>query len=570
MRSLLAVLIVVGWVAAGCSTASREGKVSTPGPTSPAAAGSRDDYSPEAVAQRTEAHARYALAALYELNEEPEKAAEEFYHAALADRANEPLVLEAAARLMRFKQPEKALDLLKKAAAAPGASGLLHAQMGLVYSLLGRKDDAIAANRAAIKRMPRSLVGYRHLAQLFLQNGQPDEGLKVLDQAARLPDPDATFLTELGEFYLAFARTGPNDQARPRALDSFNRAVKLNPTHPVLLQKLADGFAVLGESDRALELYQKLLERFPTLPGLHEKLADLYLRKQDRAGAAEQLAAIIRLNPTNPQAYYFLGSLAYEEKKMKEAAEHFSKVILLNPGFEPAYHDLAGAQINLNEPRDALATLEKARSRFKPSFVGEFFTALAYSRLKQYTNALPHFTAAEVVARATDTNRLNHVFYFQLGAAYERNKQFDEAEKAFKQCLDLAPDFSEALNYLGYMWAERGVNLVEARALIEKAVKLEPKNAAYLDSLGWVLFKLAQPREALPHLLKAVECSEEPDATIHDHLGDIYSALQQPDKAREAWQKALSLEPAEIKEQIQKKLQAAPPSDHSKPASPPR
>src|SRR5258706_15303 len=227
--------------------------------------------------------------------------------------------------------------------------------------------------------------------------------------------------------------------------------------------------------------------------------------------------------------------------------------ILSSPKFEPAYYDLAGAQINLNQPRSALETLRDAREKFQESFVGEYYTALAYSRMKDYTNALRHYTGAEVIARATATNRLTHQFYFQLGSAYERNQKFQEAETYFRKVLAQAPDSSEAFNYLGYMWAERGEILQEAREMIEKAVKLEPKNAAYLDSLGWVLFKLDKPQEALPHILKAIEQTEEPDATLYDHLGDIYAALRKSDKAREAWQKAISIEPSE---QIEKKLKS--------------
>jgi len=109
------------------------------------------------------------------------------------------------------------------------------------------------------------------------------------------------------------------------------------------------------------------------------------------------------------------------------------------------------------------------------------------------------------------------------------------------------------LNYLGYMWADRGVNLQKARELIEKAVRLEPTNHAFLDSLGWVLFKQNQPQEALNYLLKAVELSPEPDATLYDHLGDIYVALRQPDKAQEAWRKSLGIEPSA---DVERKLQA--------------
>jgi len=153
--------------------------------------------------------------------------------------------------------------------------------------------------------------------------------------------------------------------------------------------------------------------------------------------------------------------------------------------------------------------------------------------------------------RPDESMRIAPIAHITVGAAYERKGDYAQAEKEFEKCLQLAPDFSEALNYLGYMWAEHGWHLSKARDLIEKALKLEPKNAAYLDSLGWVLFKSDQAKEALEYLLKAVELSEEPDATLYEHLGDIYAALNQPDKARDAWQKSLTVEP---NEQVKKKM----------------
>jgi len=521
------------------------------------------DRSPAATERRAEAHARYAAAILHDWDEEPELAAAEYLKAALADPENESLVLEVSQRLLQLKQNEQALKLLAKATAQPGASGALFARLGLLYSLLGKKELAIEANRTAIKKMPQSITGYRHLAQIYFQGGQYDEGLKVLDLAAKQPVEDAGFLIELSELYASFIRPGTADSIKKRALVLLNRAAKLKPEHPLLIQKLADGFSLVGNTEKAAELYSHLLERFPTLPGLREKLADLYLRNQDRTRAAEQLQEIIRSNPTQPQAYYALGAIAYDEskdtekgrpfveKKLTEAIDYFSKTLMLNATLEPVYYDMAGALISLNKPQDALRTLEKARDKFPQNFVGEFFTALAYSRMKEYTNAVKHFEGAEIIARATDTNRLTHIFYYQLGSTYERIQQFEVAENYFKKCLALSPDFSEALNYLGYMWAERGVNLPQARQMIEKAVKQEPKNAAFLDSLGWVLFKLDKPKEALPYLLKALDNSEEPDATLYDHLGDIYSSLKQTDKAHEAWQKSVKIEPNEA---IQKKL----------------
>ena len=151
--------------------------------------------------------------------------------------------------------------------------------------------------------------------------------------------------------------------------------------------------------------------------------------------------------------------------------------------------------------------------------------------------------------------KCGYLFYFQFGSTLERHGDYEEAAKYFHKCLELSPNFSEALNYLGYMWADRGENLDEAKKLIEKAIELEPKNSAYLDSMGWVLFKLKQPREALDWMQKAIQLSGEPDPTLYDHLGDIYGGLKEFDKARDAWRKSVELE---ANDRIKKKLQSAP------------
>jgi tetratricopeptide (TPR) repeat protein len=525
-------------------------------PSEGAGSANEADYSSDAVAARTEAHAHYVAAVLHELNDEPEKAAEEFYKAAMTDPDDEALVLEASQRLLRLKQPERALELLKKAAARPGASGAIYARLGLTYSFLGKREPAMEADRFAIKKSPRFIAGYQYLAQLYLENKQFDEGLKVLDEASRQSSTQPAFLVELGDLYMAFVRGGAPEAARERAIAVYRRAAARKPENPALLQRLADGLNIAGESDLAAQLYLELLRKFPDAPGIRDRLIELYIRKEDRTNAATQLRAAVRDAPTNPQAHFLLGNVLFEDKQPKEAEECFRKTILLNPNFEPAYYDLALAQINLNAPRDALETLRKAQEKFQQNFISEFYEGLAYGRLKDYSNSLHHLTAAEVIARATATNRLTHSFYFQLGAANERNQRFDEAEHCFRKALAQAPDFAEAMNYLGYMWAERGQNLQEARELIEKAVKQEPKNAAFLDSMGWVLFKLNEPEEALKWLLQAIDQAEEPDPTLYDHLGDVYAALKKSDKARESWQKAMSIEPNEIKDQLQKKLGA--------------
>jgi tetratricopeptide (TPR) repeat protein len=504
---------------------------------------------------RTVAH--YATGLSYELNDKPNLALQEFVHAGYTDPSYEPIVIEAARRCLHEQKTDQAVDLLTKAAAQPGASGTIYAWLGLAYAQSGKTEQAIAASRTAIRKAPLSLAAYQNLAQVYLQNNKTNEALKVLDEAARQPADNAGFLLDLADLYLRYGRAQASqaEAIRARIRELLERASDLGSTSPVHLLRLADDYFALGDWNKAEPLYRQLAEEHPDLPGIRSKLTEIYLRKGQKDKASEQLQALIQDDPTNPQAYVFLGAVELENKKYSDAADHFERAIQLDPDLEQVYYDLAGLKLTLKKPKESLACLDKARARFKRSFPMEFYTGVAYGALTNYQEALKYFTSAEAIAKATEPARLNHIFYFQVGSTYERSGDLEEAEKYFRECLKLAPDDAEALNYLGFMWADHGIKLGEARTLIEKAVHLEPDNAAFLDSLAWVLFKLNKSQEALPPLLKAIEHSDEPDPTLYDHLGDIYSALKQYDHARDAWTKALKVEP---NEHIQRKLEAVP------------
>jgi Tfp pilus assembly protein PilF len=113
------------------------------------------------------------------------------------------------------------------------------------------------------------------------------------------------------------------------------------------------------------------------------------------------------------------------------------------------------------------------------------------------------------------------------------------AEEWLEQVLDENPQDTSAQNDLGYLWADQGKHLHRALRMIQNAVKSEPTNAAYLDSLGWVLYRLGDYEAAAAELEKAVKADDTPDATILDHLGDIYLKANQTAKARDAFERAL-------------------------------
>ncbi len=173
--------------------------------------------------------------------------------------------------------------------------------------------------------------------------------------------------------------------------------------------------------------------------------------------------------------------------------------------------------------------------------------ARVYLRLKRYAEALPWL--AQLITR--DPSSIEGLYF--TGVARERLGELDAAVEAFRQVLGHSPDFAPALNYLGYLWAERGENLEEALKLLERAVEIDPDNGAYLDSLGWTQFQRRELDRARGHLERAAELAPE-DATVFEHLGDVYIALGLRDKALTVYRKSLDLTPEDA-EQVRRKLQ---------------
>jgi tetratricopeptide (TPR) repeat protein len=527
-----------------CSTALRRSS------TAPAAEGQSAALAPRfhLVKGNADAFAHFAAGESYFDNEDAAGTLRQWEEAALADPSNEGLVVEVAAQLLQNKNNEKVLAVLSKSASRTNASVVVLAWLARAQLQANRFKQALASSKLAIQRQPGALDGYACQVEVLLHDKQWAAASKTIHRAARQVQADPGLLLAVVDLYNLYLKDQPKDtEAETSAVALLDRIAGLKITNARYWQVLAEDYARMNRQKKAAEIYTRLLAEHPdpslTRDSLLEKLAGLYIQTEDRTNAMKELQALIRDNPTHyPRAWFVLGELAYEGGSLAEAADDFDNALHWDPTIEQAYYDLALVQLDLHRSREAFDTLEQARNRFPKTFACEFYTGVIQAHVKNFSEAIRHFKEAEVIGLATDPARLDQRFYFQFGAACERDHDYKPAEEYLQKCIGLAPDFAEALNYLGYMLADRSEQLPRARALIEKAVSLDPKNGAYLDSLGWVLFKLNQPQQALPQLLKSMQYTPEPDPTVLDHLGEVYLALHQTDKAIEAWKKSFSID----------------------------
>ena len=156
---------------------------------------------------------------------------------------------------------------------------------------------------------------------------------------------------------------------------------------------------------------------------------------------------------------------------------------------------------------------------------------------KRYADEQKTLDTAESLSN-TDPEKQDVIF--RRGAMFEREKSYDDAEREFRKVLQKDPNNAEALNYLGYMFADRGVRLDEAQQLISKALEIVPGNGAFLDSLGWVHFRQNHLDQAADELRQALDRIGNDDPTVHDHLGEVYFKQGKLKEAIQQWEASVA------------------------------
>ncbi|MEX2615149.1 MAG: tetratricopeptide repeat protein [Alphaproteobacteria bacterium] len=275
---------------------------------------------------------------------------------------------------------------------------------------------------------------------------------------------------------------------------------------------------------------------------------------RDRAGniAIVYARLALYLRPEFELARLLIGELMDEEKQPEIANAIYASIDQSSPYGWSARLRIADNLADLGDVDQAVSILEKmAAERMERTDALIRLGGILRSK-ERYAEAVGAYDRA--AARFTEADSGDWFFYYNRGIALERSDLWPRAEKDFLKALELQPDQPYVMNYLGYSWAEKGMHMDRARALIEKAVELRRNDGFIVDSLGWVLYRLGDYTEAVRQLERAVRLRPS-DPVINDHLGDAYWRVGRKLEARFQWQHALDLNPEESEiKKIQRKL----------------
>lgn len=457
---------------------------------------------------------------------------------------------QALRQLGRFSEAE---EHLQKARQVPEFAAQATGELVEVLAQQGKFKEAAALVGEAIRQGGEpTLPGLVRWATLLLRAKDEAKAVEVLDEVLSR-DPSFTDALIL-RGALAF-RQGKADEAE----HFYRRALASSPDDPDALLGLARLFLELRRFEEARPLLARAREvvakHEDALPGAvlevveEQATCELLARSYQRARPFLQELAKKPLGRRGLALWgeYFRG----QEQWLEGLAFLQSASVTEEPQVARLLRSLKAEFLLFSGSR------EQALSELSAMAEGELEDArLAVAtalRGKLYREAVTW--AQKALERFPGDGELT----FSLAAAFERSRQFAEAEKTFRLLLAAEPENASALNYLGYMFADRGENLTEAKELIEKAVALDPLSGAYLDSLGWVYFRLGDWDRAEKYLTEAAAL-EPFDATVHEHLGDLFQARGQVEKARASWQRALELKPDEEgqEERIKAKLAGLP------------
>ncbi|MGH9721219.1 MAG: tetratricopeptide repeat protein [Bryobacteraceae bacterium] len=404
----------------------------------------------------------------------------------------------------------------------------------------------------------------RALAQDLLYADQLDEALKTYQELAEDETKDPTTFLRISEIYR-------QKRNFTKAREALAKAKEIDANSLEVRYDEVNLFEAEAKFDEAVKLLRGMLtetakksynnQEKANRAMLLERLATLHRTAQQPARAVEALREIAELAPEAAprvsaqivDTYRGAKDFVRAEQEAQAARQRFPEDRVVKLTHASLMADLGKWETAALEVRQMLGG-DKDR---------EIHLALAqiYEKGKNFAEMQRSLEAAE---KLSESKQEVEGISFMRGAMFEKMKKFDAAEAEFRKVLQGNPQNAGALNYLGYMLADRSVRLDEALGLIQKALALDPDNGAYLDSLGWVYYRLNKLGEAENYLRRSLERTGN-DPTVHEHLGDVYFKQGRIKEAITHWQKSLrewetssksDHDPAEV-QKVTRKLDAA-------------
>lgn len=424
-----------------------------------------------------------------------------------------------------MKQMDEALQAYERVLEADPTRENVYVLLGKLYMDADALDDARRVYERLVAHFPDSYLGFFFLGKIDVRQGRNDDAeekfKKTLELAPDLEEPQF----ELLKIYDALGR-------EDEKLAIYNDMLADNPDNAEIIMELALFHYHHGKQANAMAMLGKLGERSLEDRNIIPGIARKYLETEKYDSAVIVLDGMLAGAPDYPELHYLAG-LAKEGNGDKQAAVfHLRNVTPDSRFFQNAVVHAAFLYQELNQLEAAIQLLKDAISQTTPGPELLLYLGSFYEEIEAYDDAQSAFE------QGLEIDPEDVRIHFRLGVTYDKQGQKALSIEEMKTVLRLDPAHTNALNYLGYTYAEMGIKLEEAEQLVRKALEKQPDDGYITDSLGWIYFKRGMIDQAITILEKAVSLVPD-DPVILEHLGDAYRQIKNKEKAVEFYQRSL-------------------------------
>ncbi len=444
------------------------------------------------------------------------------------DRSNEELNRDekrtVATIYLKMGEYTKAIDLFES---IPDKTEEEVYSLGLIYESMGNIPRALENYLIFYDKNPGTLqMGFK-IGKLLLGAKQYTKAESLFLQMKKTNGESPDIFTNLGITRLFSGDTAGGGLY----LDS---ALAIDTVFEEALRTRAQIFINRNSYSEAVSCYEKLYQNssFGEVYGRTLGLLYYYSKQYDKAETL--LNTLLTSAIDDYELHYYLGLVYAASGKNDGARIEFEKTISLKNEFDDAWKELCYVAIREKNLDEAVKVARRYTDIYGNSPAAWRLQGYVYSLKKEYPGAV------DALKNALKLDSSNVQLWFELGSALERSGRIDDAADAFHVVLKHNPGNAAASNYLGYMWAEKGMHLDSSASLLKNALKQDSNNGAFLDSYAWVFYQMGNIDSAEVYIRKAVARIDD-DPVLFSHLGDILFKKGDFTGALEAYKKAVEL-----------------------------
>ncbi len=435
------------------------------------------------------------------------------------------------------------------------------------YIIFNDYKNALVYLKQVSDKKPDDINILYNVGRIYEALKQPSEAIKYYQKITDNYQYDETVLQAMINIY-----QGYQDYANLAA--TIEKLLALDPTDIQLKYSAAAAYLKIPDYDNALKIYEDILKVDPKNKEVQTETIKIYFQQHRNTEAFERYgklidrdtvdfqtkigiaAAFLEASKDDPEALgvaksilttvknaypkewmpdYYLALIDVKENNVGIAEQKMKDIIAHADTSTEAYVEVGFFYYDQNRFPEAMDIFKSGVDKFPDDFRLNYLQGNTLYRIGKEKEALPYLEKAYQIS-PTDLNVISN-----LGLIYDNQQMDDDCERVYDAAIKIYPDNILLLNNYAYHLAERNKRLKEAEEMSRKSIDKEPANSSYLDTYGWVLFKMKDYKNAKTYIERAIKAGS--SGTLYEHLGDIYEAMGEIVNALKNWNEALKLDP---------------------------